>query len=61
MRALRGCSGQPGPRLAALRLYQGVQDYWNRKGLVDELGSRKLAFGVLRDWYLERAKRAAMN
>jgi beta-glucuronidase len=41
-----------------LRLYQGVQDYWNRKGLVDEHGEKKLSFGVLRDWYLERARQA---
>jgi beta-glucuronidase len=40
-----------------LRLYQGVQDYWNRKGLVDESGVEKLAFAVLRDWYTERALR----
>jgi beta-glucuronidase len=38
-----------------LRLYQGVQDYWNRKGLVDDEGRRKLAFEVLRDHYRERA------
>jgi beta-glucuronidase len=40
-----------------LRLYQGVQDYWNRKGLVSETGERKLAFGVLQDWYASRADR----
>ena len=38
-----------------LRLYQGVQDYWNRKGLVSDEGERKLAFDVLRDYYRERA------
>jgi beta-glucuronidase len=38
-----------------LRLYQGVQDYWNRKGLVDDQGERKLAFDVLRNFYLELA------
>jgi beta-glucuronidase len=36
-----------------LRLYQGVQDYWNRKGLVSDQGRRKLAFGVLRSFYGE--------
>jgi len=36
---------------APLRLYQGVQDHWNRKGLVSDEGDRKLAFGVLRDYY----------
>ena len=36
---------------APLRLYQGVQDHWNRKGLVSELGERKAAFGVLQAHY----------
>jgi len=40
-----------------LRLYQGVQDYWNRKGLVSETGERKLAFGVLQAWYASRSDR----
>ena len=40
-----------------LRLYQGVQDYWNRKGLVADDGTRKQAFYVLRDWYRELALR----
>ncbi len=40
---------------APLRMYQGVQDFWNRKGLVSETGDRKLAFNVLRDHYHERA------
>ena len=31
----------------------GVQDWWNRKGLVSERGERKLAFGVLRRFYDE--------
>ena len=34
-----------------LRLYQGVQDHWNRKGLVSETGERKLAFAVLQRHY----------
>ncbi len=42
---------------APLRLYQGVQDYWNRKGLVSETGERKLAFGVLQQHYLMLAER----
>ena len=29
----------------------GIQDGWNRKGLVSETGERKQAFGVLRDHY----------
>jgi beta-glucuronidase len=36
---------------APLRLYQGVQDYWNRKGLVSEKGEHKLAFRVLQQHY----------
>ena len=36
---------------APLRLYQGVQDYWNRKGLVSEKGERKAAFDVLQAHY----------
>ena len=36
---------------APLRLYQGVQDHWNRKGLVSETGEKKLAFAVLQDHY----------
>ena len=34
----------------------GLQDGWNRKGLVSETGQRKLAFGVLAGWYAQRAK-----
>jgi beta-glucuronidase len=37
-----------------MRMYQGVQDYWNRKGLVADDGTRKQAFGVLRDHYRQR-------
>ena len=36
-----------------LRLYQGVQDHWNRKGLISDDGRKKLAFQVLREHYLE--------
>ncbi len=42
-----------------LRLYQGVQDHWNRKGLVADDGRRKLAFAVLRDHYRERRRAEA--
>jgi len=38
-----------------LRMYQGVQDYWNLKGLVSDDGEKKLAFHVLREWYETRA------
>ena len=40
---------------APLRLYQGVQDYWNRKGLVSENGQRKAAFEGLQSHYRRRA------
>jgi beta-glucuronidase len=32
----------------------GIQDYWNRKGLISDRGEKKKAFYVLRDWYRER-------
>ena len=38
---------------------QGVQNHWNRKGLVADDGRKKLAFGVLRDHYRERKQEAA--
>jgi len=33
------------------RVLPGIQDGWNRKGLVSDRGLRKRAFGVLREWY----------
>ncbi len=34
------------------RRFHGLyQNFWNRKGVVSEMGDRKLAFFVLRDWY----------
>jgi beta-glucuronidase len=33
------------------RLLPGVQDGWNRKGVVSDRGLRKKAFFVLQDWY----------
>jgi beta-glucuronidase len=33
------------------RQLPGVQDGWNRKGLVSETGERKQAFAVLAEWY----------
>jgi beta-glucuronidase len=44
---------------APLRLYPGVQDYWNRKGLVADDGTRKQAFDVLRKHYEERVSALA--
>lgn len=37
------------------RLLPGIQDGWNRKGLVSERGEKKEAFGVLRAFYTRRA------
>ncbi|MEE4143422.1 MAG: glycoside hydrolase family 2 TIM barrel-domain containing protein [Halieaceae bacterium] len=36
---------------AALRPLNGIQEFYNRKGLVDERGNRKLAFDVLGRFY----------
>ena len=36
----------------------GVQDFWNRKGLVSPEGQRKQAFDVMRRWYARRAATA---
>lgn len=40
---------------APIRMLPGVQDHWNRKGLVSETGEKKLAFEVLRAYYEKRA------
>ena len=31
----------------------GIQDYWNRKGLISNRGEKKRAFFVMREWYRE--------
>jgi len=36
------------------RVLPGVQDYYNRKGLVSDKGEKKKAFFVLRDWYAQK-------
>lgn len=36
---------------AMLRALSGIQDYYNRKGLIDENGQRKQAYYVLQDFY----------
>ena len=41
------------------RMLPGIQDGWNRKGLLSERGVRKEAFGVLRDYYLRKAAETA--
>jgi beta-glucuronidase len=33
------------------RVLPGIQDYYNRKGVVSDKGEKKKAFYVLRDWY----------
>lgn len=35
-----------------------VQDGWNRKGLISELGEPKLAFAVLAAWYAQKRRQA---
>ncbi|MEM6785278.1 MAG: glycoside hydrolase family 2 TIM barrel-domain containing protein [Bacteroidota bacterium] len=37
----------------------GIQDFWNRKGLLSERGQRKLAFGVLQAFYGALARQDA--
>ena len=39
---------------AMLRPLADVQDYYNRKGLVDENGKRKAAFYLMQDFYQNR-------
>jgi beta-glucuronidase len=36
---------------STLRPLNGIQEFYNRKGLVDETGNRKLAFDVLANFY----------
>jgi beta-glucuronidase len=33
------------------RVLNGIQDYYNRKGVVSDNGEKKLAFKVLQEWY----------
>ncbi len=37
------------------RFHGTYQEYWNRKGLIDPAGTRKLAFETVRAWYAEKA------
>ena len=39
---------------AMLRPLAGIQDFYNRKGLMDEEGNKKLAFNVLKEFYAEK-------
>jgi beta-glucuronidase len=36
------------------RLLPGIQDYYNRKGLVSKQGDKKRAFFVLKKWYEQK-------
>ena len=38
------------------RVLTGIQDYYNRKGLVSDKGEKKKAFYTLRNWYLTKKK-----
>ena len=35
----------------------GIQDFWNRKGLISDRGAKKKAFFILRDFYIELAEK----
>ena len=37
----------------------GIQDFWNRKGLLSENGERKQAWYLMKDWYEEKEARYA--
>jgi beta-glucuronidase len=39
----------------------GIQDYFNRKGLISDRGQRKQAFYILQKFYREKAEQAAGN
>lgn len=41
------------------RLLPGIQDYYNRKGLISDQGQRKQAFYVLQSFYHQRMKEAS--
>ena len=38
-----------------MRPLNGIQDIYNRKGLVSDKGEKKKAFYVLRDFYRQKA------
>jgi beta-glucuronidase len=38
------------------RALPGIQDYWNRKGLISDRGLKKQAFHVLREFYEDIAR-----
>ena len=40
---------------SAMRPLNGIQEFYNRKGLVSEKGEKKKAFYLLRDYYQRKA------
>jgi beta-glucuronidase len=44
---------------APFRVLPGVQDGFNRKGLISDTGERKLSFAIMADWYRDRLNRPA--
>lgn len=38
------------------RPFAGVQDFYNRKGLISDRGEKKQAFYIMQEFYRERAK-----
>jgi len=39
----------------------GIQDYWNRKGLISDRGEKKKAFYVMQEWYRELHEKGPDN
>ena len=39
----------------------GIQDYWNRKGLISDRGEKKKAFFVMQEWYRELQAKEQTN
>ncbi|MFZ5940707.1 MAG: glycoside hydrolase family 2 protein [Bacteroidota bacterium] len=37
------------------RVLPGIQDGWNRKGVISDQGNRKKAFYIMQDWYKKKA------
>jgi beta-glucuronidase len=41
---------------SARRALPGIQDFWNRKGLISDRGIKKAAFSVLQEFYRRQAR-----
>ena len=41
---------------AARRPLAGVQDYWNRKGLLSDQGIKKQVWYLMQDWYGQKER-----